>query len=26
VSILGQIVEARTRRLEALAGPKVVAA
>jgi xanthine dehydrogenase accessory factor len=26
VSILGQIVEARARRLEALAGPKVVAA
>ena len=26
VSILGQIVEVRTRRLEALAGPKVVAA
>ena len=26
VSILGQIVEVRARRLEALAGPKVVAA
>jgi len=26
VSILGQIIEVRARRLEALAGPKVVAA